>query len=179
MNKEEIVLATSNEKKYEMIKEVFGDELNLKQQGVDIYEVQSLDRDTVVREKAKSAYDKISEPVIVDDFSFYFEGLGRFPGPLIKHVLKETQLEGLEALHNASEKECRMVCSVAYYDGSEVVVAEGQLEGRLDFEKADPTAKLTLMTAFVPEGYSQRLGDLNIQNHRHKAYQNLSEMLEP
>lgn len=175
---EEIVLATSNEKKFEMIKEVFGDELNLRQQGADIYEVQSLDRDTVVREKAKSAYEEIGEPVIVDDFSFYFEGLGRFPGPLIKHVLKETHLEGLEALHGASEKECRMVCSVAYYDGDEVIVAEGQLEGELDFEKADPTAKLTLMTAFVPEGYSERLGDLDIQNHRHKAYRNLSEKLD-
>lgn len=174
----EIVLATSNEEKYRMIKDVFGDEIDLERRDADVFEVQSLDRETVVKEKARSAYEEIGSPVIVDDFSFYFEDLGRFPGPLIKHLLKETGVDGLKALDDRAGEKCRTVCSVAYYDGDELVKVEGQLRGVLDFEEVDPDAPMVLMTAFIPEGFDSKLGELDIDNHRHKAYRDLKEKLD-
>ncbi|MFB6241765.1 MAG: non-canonical purine NTP pyrophosphatase [Candidatus Nanosalina sp.] len=160
-----------------MIQDFFGDQHDVEREDADIHEIQSVDREEVVKQKARDAHEYLGKPVIVDDFSFYFEGLGDFPGPLVKYLLKETGLKGLKGLYRESDGKCRTVCSVAYHDGEKTVTAEGELTGTLSFRNADPSAGMTLMTAFIPDRYEKELGELGIENHRHRAYQNLREKL--
>lgn len=169
-------VATSNDEKFEMVKEVFeGSEIDREQPEID--EIQSMDAVKVAEDKARKAYEKVGKPVVVDDFSFYFDGAGKFPGPLIKHLLKETGVEGLKAMDSISSG-CRTCCTVAFHDGEKTVSAQGTMEGRLDFKNADESAGMILMTAFVPEGHSKPLGELELEHHRHKAFKNLKTKLE-
>jgi non-canonical purine NTP pyrophosphatase (RdgB/HAM1 family) len=177
MENDELIFVTSNEEKYSMVSEVFDSERNLERRDLDITEIQSLDAKAIVEDKAKNAYQKVEEPVIVDDFGFYFKDLERFPGPMIKHLMKEIGLKGLKKLEELTNGKCSMVCNVAYYDGEDMEFAEGKLEGKMDYRNANPDSKVSLMTAFIPEGHSRPVKDLEIDNHREKAFQKLKSKI--
>gem|GEM_PF-1879688 len=177
MGDAELTFVTSNEEKYSMISEIFDSKRNLSRKDLDITEIQSLDAKAIVEDKAKKAYQEVEEPVIVDDFGFYFNDLERFPGPMIKHLMKEIGLTGLKKLEELTDGKCSMVCNVAYYDGDSIKFAEGRLEGEIDYQNANPDSKISLMTAFIPEGYSRPVKELEIDNHRQKAFQKLKSKI--
>lgn len=179
INMDQVQLITSNHRKYEMAKEVFQPEIDLGRSDVEVDEVQSTNPRKVVEKKAVAAYEKEKRPLIVDDFSFFLTGLGDFPGPLVKHLLKETGLKGLKALDTVAEDGCKIVCSVMFHDGDGFVDARGELPGtlELDSKHADPEAKLLLSTVFVPDGCEKPLCEAEIDNHRHRAYRNLKKKM--
>lgn len=177
MGDDELIFVTSNKEKYSMVSGIFGPDVNLERRDLDITEIQSLDAKAIVEDKAKKAYQKVEEPVIVDDFGFYFNDLERFPGPMIKYLMKEVGLKGLKKLEELTDGKCSMVCNVAYYDRKEVKFAEGKLEGKMDYRNANPDSKVSLMTAFIPEGHSRPVKDLEIDNHREKAFQKLKSKI--
>lgn len=170
---------TSNDAKYRTAVDVFGPDVTLVQAAVDVPELQSTDPETVVRRKAEDAYTKVGSPVLVDDFSLFLDGLGDFPGPLVKHLLKETGLRGLEGLSSVADDGCTVRCTVATRDGERCRAAVGELRGslRLSSEYADPSADMLLSTVFVPDGYDRPLSELRIPTHRHRAYSKLKERL--
>jgi len=160
-----------------MVSEIFGPDINLKRKNLDITEIQSMDAKAIVEDKAKKAYQKVERPVVVDDFSFYFSDLGQFPGPMIKHVMNEIGLEGLEKLEELSDGKCFMACNVAFYDGENLEVVEGRLEGKMDYEVANENSKTSLITAFIPKGHAKTLKKLEIENHRQIAFKKLKNKL--
>lgn len=166
---------TSNDAKYGLAVDVFGPEIALEQSDVDVSEIQSTDPDAVVRWKADAAYERVGSPVLVDDFSLFLDGLNDFPGPLVKHLLKETGLRGLRGLSHVADAGCTFRCTAATWDGERCLVAPGELRGslRLSSEYADPSADMALSTVFVPDGYDRPLSELRIETHRHRAYSRL------
>lgn len=176
---EGFAFVTSNDAKYQRAADVFGPEIALKRARVDVPELQSTDPEVVVERKAEAAYAKIRAPVLVDDFSFFMDGLNGFPGPLVKHLLKETGLQGLRGLQHVSDAGCTLRCTVAICDGEVCLVARGELRGmlQLDSDYADPSADMLLSTVFVPDGYDRPLSELRIADHRHRAYSNAKDKL--
>lgn len=176
---EEFAFVTSNDAKYQRAADVFGPEIALERARVDIPELQSTDPEVVVERKAEAAHAKIGAPVLVDDFSFFMNGLNGFPGPLVKHLLKETGLQGLRGLQHVSDTGCTLQCTVAVHDGEACLVARGELCGtlRLDSDYADPAADMLLSTVFVPDGHDRPLSELRIEDHRHRAYSNTKDRL--
>lgn len=61
---------------------------------LDLPEIQSLDLNEIIEQKAKEAYTKIRKPILVEDTSLIFLALGRLPGPLIKWFLTELDNNG-------------------------------------------------------------------------------------
>lgn len=176
---EEFAFVTSNDAKYQRAADVFGPEIALERVRVDIPELQSTDPEVVVERKAEAAYAKVGAPALVDDFSFFMNGLNGFPGPLVKHLLKETGLQGLRGLQHVSDTGCTLQCTVAVHDGEACLVARGELRGtlRLDSDYADPAADMLLSTVFVPDGHDCPLSELRIEDHRHRAYSNTKDRL--
>lgn len=170
---------TSNDDKYRTAVEVLGPEVSLERAPVDVPELQSTDPAAVVRHKAKAAYTTVGSPVLVDDFSFFLDGLNSFPGPLVKHLLSETGLRGIRGLSLVAESGCTFRCTVATWDGKNSLVTSGDLRGslRLPAEGMDPSADMLLSTVFVPEGHDRPLAELSIPSHRHRAYTRLKERL--
>jgi len=188
-------LVTSNDAKYRTAADVFGPEIALERTRVDVPEIQSTSPATVVERKATDAHAAVGAPVLVDDFAFFVAGLNQFPGPLVKHLLKETGLRGLRGLYSVSDAgvsassdssggtdsgpDCTLQCTVAACDGEACLVSTGQLRGtlRLASDYADPSSDMLLSTVFVPDGYDRPLSELRIADHRRKAYSNLKARL--
>ena len=55
---------------------------------LDLPEIQSLDLEEIVRDKAKRAYAVVGSPVLVEEVSFTLHALNTLPGPLIKWFLQ-------------------------------------------------------------------------------------------
>lgn len=171
-------VVTSNDEKFETAKEVFGEFLSLHRENIELSEMQSVELDEVTEKKTVDAYETCEQPVIVDDFGFYFDGLGRFPGPLVKPLLRETGLDGIKSLYDRAGEKCEMVCTAAYYDGADMFLRQGKLQGTLQISEADPSSDMLLSTIFVPSGRETTLEELDIQNHRHRAYQRLRSAIQ-
>lgn len=172
-----VYVVTSNDEKLETIQSTLGDQLSFAQINIELPEIQSTDTSEVAEYKVIEAYQRLKRPIIVDDFGLYMGGLGNFPGPLVKHLIVETGIDGLRALDQVSDGTGRMVCSVAYFDGEQLQISEGELSGTFDFDCADPDADMLVSTLFVPSGYQAPVADLDIKNHRAIAYENLSDAL--
>lgn len=191
---ERLHFVTSNDAKYRTAADVFGPEIALERTRVDVPEIQSTSPETVVERKANDAYAAVGAPVLVDDFAFFVDGLDEFPGPLVKHLLKETGLRGLRGLYSVSDSgssasasasnsdasaDCTLRCTVATCDGEACILATGQLRGtlRLASDYADPSSDMLLSTVFVPDGHDRPLSELRIADHRREAYSNLKARL--
>ena len=55
---------------------------------VDLPEIQSMDPEEIVADKAKRAFAVVGKPVVVEDVSAGLEALNGLPGPFIKFFLK-------------------------------------------------------------------------------------------
>lgn len=76
-----ITLITGNLGKAEEVSRYIG--FPVEHQQIDLEEIQSLDLEEIVKDKAVRAFEKIQSPVLVEDVSFVFHSLGGLPGPFI------------------------------------------------------------------------------------------------
>jgi len=88
----DLVVVTTSKDKLVEINQILG--TNHQVSKIDIPEIQSLDLDEVVTQKAMDAFKKIKRPVLVEDISFEIKALNGLPGPFIKFFLKTLGTEG-------------------------------------------------------------------------------------
>lgn len=177
--REGLHVVTSNDAKYRTAVEVFGPAVTLERASVDVDEIQSTDPEAVVERKAADAVELVGEPVLVDDFSLFMEGLNRFPGPLVKHLLEETGLRGLEGLASVADEGCRMRCTAAIHDSETCLVTSGDLRGTLRLPRvpSEGSSDMPVSTVFVPDGYDRPVSDLQIPTHRDEAYSKMRDLI--
>lgn len=128
---------------------------------LDLPEIQSLDPHEVAAHKAREAYAQLKCPVLVEDFSVRFAALGALPGPLIKWFLEELKPEGMCKLLNYYETRQAFVQDCfAYYDGGEVQIFDGTLEGSIALE---PRGEFGYGTdsIFIPKGWNKTWGEMD------------------
>ena len=86
---------TGNKKKFEEAKILLP---NIEQKKIDLPEIQSLDLEEIIDAKIDEAIKHTDSPVIVEDVSFEIHALHKFPGPLIKWMLKSMTLDEIYEL---------------------------------------------------------------------------------
>ncbi len=77
-----LTFVTGNPAKARYLSEYF--DVSIRQRSIDLPEIQSLDVREVVEHKARTAYQIIREPVMVEDVSLKFGAMNGLPGSLIK-----------------------------------------------------------------------------------------------
>jgi XTP/dITP diphosphohydrolase len=83
----DITFVTGNDEKFHIASLVFAEHnINLQQARIDIDEIQGEDAERIVRDKLQKAYAALQKPVVVNDDSWAFMGLGGFPGPYMKSI---------------------------------------------------------------------------------------------
>lgn len=172
---EEITLVTGNKHKLAEWRRMFSANVKLQSVDIDLEEIQSLDMQKIVRDKAKRAYDKLQCPVIVEDISAGIDHLGGLPGPFIKFF--EEKL-GIEALYIFAGKEANatIACAVAYYDGKTMLLGEGVVHGKV--VPARGKNGFGFDSVFVPNGQSKTYSQMSPAekdaiSHRHLAIEDL------
>lgn len=125
----------------------------LKHTHLNLDEIQSLDAKKIIDHKVRQAYEKINEPVLVEDGSLEFVALGRLPGPFIRFFVEEVSMEMLCSLLNGKTRKAVARTTFGYFDGITVRFFEGMMEGEIALAPAGENG-WHWDKIFVPEGYT-------------------------
>jgi non-canonical purine NTP pyrophosphatase (RdgB/HAM1 family) len=181
MRLDDLIFVTSNLGKFREAEAVLGRSLDHSE--LDLPELQTLDLQEVVRGKAKTAWERLGRPVLVEDTGLELAGLGGFPGPLVRWLLASVGAEGIcKVVSCFDDRRATARCLICATDGSTEIFGEGVVEGTIA-----PSPRggggFGWDSAFVPaDGGGRTYGEMNedeknLISHRHKAFIALRDAL--
>lgn len=162
----DITFITGNQSKADYLAKYLG--FPVRHIKLDLDEIQSLDLREIVEHKVRQAYEKIKQPVIVEDVSLEFEALGRLPGPFIKFFVEEVPFETICSMIDGKTRKATARCVFSYFDGKNLELFEGKLDGKIAETPAGENG-YGWDRIFIPEGYSVTRASLNEEDDR-KTY---------
>ncbi|MDE5631028.1 MAG: RdgB/HAM1 family non-canonical purine NTP pyrophosphatase [Bacilli bacterium] len=138
-----IVIATNNNGKLEEIKKIMDeyDIHSLNDRNIDIDVIE--DQNTFLgnaKKKALEIYSISNEETIADDSGLCIDALDGFPGVMTHRFLGDLATDEMRneylinELNKYPDRSAQVVCNLVYYDGSNVVVGEGILNGSISTE---------------------------------------------
>lgn len=139
-----MIFASNNKGKLREIREILADYevKSLAEARIDV-EVEE-DQDSFygnALKKAKEIYDITGEAVIADDSGLCVRELGDWPGVLTHRFLGEDATDDernnaiIEKANECKSRAAAVVCNLVYYDGDNIVVGEGVLNGIISTER--------------------------------------------
>jgi non-canonical purine NTP pyrophosphatase (RdgB/HAM1 family) len=148
---------------------------------LDIDEIQSLDLETIVKDKAKKAFARIKEPIIVDDVSAGLASLKGLPGPFIKFFNKTLGSDALYQLAKPEDDTVTINCMAAYYDGEKFILGRGTVNGKVVAPRG--SNGFGFDSVVIPAGQKQTMAEMSEEekmqvSHRGKAFRALFSQLE-
>ncbi len=181
--KDEIIFVTTNKGKVESAKE------KLKDIKIDIYnyevdEIRSDDVKEIAKHKVKEAYKVVEKPCISLDAGFYIEALNGFPKAYVNFALDTIGVEGiLKLMEKETNRKCAFKECLAYYDGENMLLFNGNHEGILSEEikgKDNDKKWSDLWYVFIPYGYDKTLAQMSDEQreNRKRCKENNSAMDE-
>lgn len=143
---------------------------------LDLDEIQSLDLKEIVEHKVKQAYQKVKGPVLVEDVALEFAAFGRLPGTFIKFFVEEMSFEDICLMLGNKTRKATARCVFGYYDGRDLKLFEGKLEGEIAKKPAGENG-FGWDKIFIPAGYSVTRASLNEEDDR-KTYMQIKPFAE-
>ena len=176
-----ITLVTGNPGKLLEWQRLFPNKLQLMSRDIDLDEIQSLDMDKIIADKAQRAFAALLTPIIVEDVSAGIDDLGNLPGPFIKFFEQKLGLDALYQMARCGGAAATILATVAYYDGSALIVGRGEVHGTVC--KPRGTNGFGFDACFVPNGQQKSYGEMQAAekdtfSHRAIAIKDLAQKLE-
>ncbi|MEK6952656.1 MAG: XTP/dITP diphosphatase [Nanoarchaeota archaeon] len=178
----ELFFVTGNENKLREASKILG--FDVKSAKIDVPEEQEIEVDKIIESKAKAAYEKVKQPVIVEDTGLYFEAMNGFPGALIKWVLKSIGNEGaVKMLNGHDHRNAYAKTGIGYFDGENFKIFSGIIKGKISEEPRGKNGFGWDMI-FIPENYEKTFAEMtdeekNNISMRKIAFENLKSFLQP
>ncbi|PCI30121.1 hypothetical protein COB52_01810 [Candidatus Kaiserbacteria bacterium] len=161
---EPLIIVTGNINKFEVAKRELG--IPVVQKVLDIDEIQSLDLREVLEAKARLAYKKLGEPVVVDDISLIFHDLHGLPGPLIRWFEESLGLEKLCRLADLGETRGATVeVGIGYCDDSGFEAFISTRDGKVAQEPRG-SGGFGWDSIFIPEGETETRAEMSEKRYR-------------
>ncbi len=158
----EITLITGNENKLKEFKAILTN-FNFKTQKIDLDEIQSTDLIEICEHKAKSAYNLIQKPVMVEDTGAFLDELKGLPGPFIKFFEQELGAGALiKLLGNATNRKCEIKTCITYYDGENLISSLGIKSGTITEELAKGEG-FYFDFCFIPKNHEKTYSQLGTE----------------
>jgi inosine/xanthosine triphosphate pyrophosphatase family protein/diadenosine tetraphosphate (Ap4A) HIT family hydrolase len=158
-----MLLLTTNPLKYGPLADILASlRVALRKPDFELTELQSLDFERVLANKAKRAAEALGLPCLVDDAGLLLDAYPGFPGPLTGSVIRALGAAGLERLLAGQSDRARLVCHIGCWAEGRLWHWQGEVAGRLDVHRplADGPGPLTQW--FLPDepnltdGYEHR-----------------------
>ena len=135
-----MIFASNNKGKIRKIKSIFANEeiISLKEANVDIDVVEDADSFYGnALKKAKEIFELTNIPVIADDSGICIEAFEGWPGVLTHRFAGEEASDEernnimVDKVRNVDNKKAQVICNLVYYDGTNIIVGEGTLNGNI------------------------------------------------
>ena len=171
-----LTLVTGNQGKLAEWQRLVPPSLRLEAVAIDLDEIQTLDMEQLITDKARRAYQVVGKPVIVEDIAAGLDRLGGLPGPFVKFFEKRLGDDALFKLALNDVEPATVICIVAYYDGSAMITARAELKGSVVPARGEHGFGFDKV--FVPAGQDKTYGEMtpdekDAVSHRAQAVQNL------
>ena len=127
----QLIFATGNSRKISEASTILSQYgIDFQANKVEIDEIQHHDPAEITKAKARAAYEKIKQPVVVSDTSWDIPALGGFPGGYMKDTANWWQAQDWLNIMAAHEDK-RIFCleHVAFHDGTTLQHFEARYEG--------------------------------------------------
>lgn len=177
----ELILVTGNKNKLIEFQAILHD-IDLKNEKIDLDEIQSLDLEEITKHKAKQAYQLLKKPVIVEDTGFFLDEFKGLPGSFIKFFNQQLGNESMiKMLGNCENRKAYAKTCVTYYDGEKFIFAFGKVDGNVT-KKLSQGEGFGFDYCFIPNGYDKTLSELGLDiknkiSHRRRAIDDLKQKL--
>lgn len=170
MNK--LTFITGNEMKAKQLSMHF--QFPVEHTKLDLPEIQSLDLEEVVKDKAMRAYAIVGTPVLVEDVSFTLNALGSLPGPLIKWFLQSIKNDGICRLLDVySDRTAIAEVCFGLCDGEQVYLFKGIRKGIVvDNPRGD--VGFGFDPIFIPDGYTKTWAEMGEEEARESSMRRLA-----
>lgn len=126
-----IFLVTGNPNKLEEWRRQLPPDIEIDSVDVDLPEIQSINPEEIMADKARRAFEATGKPVVVEDVTAGLVKLGGLPGPFIKFFIKTLGNDVLFQLAGKEGEPAVVSCSIAYYDGRDLMTVRGDVEGKI------------------------------------------------
>lgn len=154
-----IFLVTGNANKLEEWRRQLPSDIEIDSVDVDLPEIQSIDPEEIMADKAKRAYEATGNPVVVEDVSAGLEKLGGLPGPFVKFFIKKLGDDVLYQLAGIEGEPATVSCSIAYYDGNDLVTVRGDVKGIVVQSRGENGFGFD--KTFIPEGHERTYAEMS------------------
>lgn len=176
----QIFLVTGNPNKLKEWQQILPPDITMDIADVDLVEIQSIDPEEIITDKARRAYEAIGKPVVVEDVEAGLEKLNGLPGPFVKFFLKKLGDDALYQLAGHEGEKAVISCSIAYFDGKKMLTVRGDVPGTIVAPRGNDGFGFDI--TFVPDGETLTYAEMdeikkNSLSHRRKAIQLLIEEL--
>ena len=177
---QELFYATTNPGKFAEVEAFFkqyAPGVTIYQYAEDIAEIQTNDQNLIASYKAQQAWDRLQQPVLVDDAGIYFEKYNSFPGTMSKFVYQSIGLEGLFKLVDPHDKAFFKVSLAYAYGPCNIEIFESICYGSIVYPKnVDIPATLPYLAIFAPHGEQQTLAELRLSDKMHHYNPRISSL---
>lgn len=130
-----IFFVSNNIHKYSEIKSILHDrttDLDVNFYKQNIIEIQDDQIEKIAIEKAKSAYNTVKRPIIIEDDGLFINSLNGFPGQYSSYVFKSIGNRGILRLLEGSRDRSAFFKSIFVYNNGIIVkVFSGQINGKI------------------------------------------------
>lgn len=157
-----LTFVTGNKHKLEEVESLLGDKFTISGKELDLLEIQSLNIEEVSINKAKSAFEKIQKPLIVEDTGLFINCLNGFPGPLVAWIGKSMGYEKLYTLIDSfSDNSAKAVTCITYIDKDGHQTFLGEILGNIVPPKGEYGFGWDV--SFYVESIGKTFGEMNIK----------------
>lgn len=173
---ETITYVTGNYGKYISVKDYFAkSEIELLLLDYDFKEPEINDIEKISKSKAKVAYDMLHTPCFAIDSGFYIDdypGNPGYPGAFVKRSGISNDIDALlETMKNVSNRNCKFIDCLTFYDGVNYYSFYGESKGTLAYEKRGSNmkkSKSNLWLVFVPQLYDKTLAEMTDEERNNR-----------
>lgn len=146
----------------------------------EINELQTIDTNALVRDKALKAFQKVGRPLFVEHTGLYLDMLNGFPGGLTEIFWESLKKDLFAQLFASDTQKAIAKTYVGYVDGQRIRVVVGQVSGRIVSPRVDHGFQWDCI--FVPDGYDQTFSEMGEKKNeismRRDALEKLRTLLE-
>lgn len=130
----------------------------------EIHELQTIDTEALVRDKAIKAFKRIGRPLFVEHTGLYLDLLGGFPGGLTQIFWDSVKKDQFSKLFASDHHKAVAQTHIGYVDGRRVHLFKGEISGRIvSPPRVDHGFQWDCI--FVPEGEAQTFSEMGARKN--------------